>query len=40
MCKCEGEQLNFNDNFEALEVNFWAGQKLVPGAACSLLLLM
>lgn len=29
MSKCEGKQLNFNDNFETLEVNFWAVQKLV-----------
>lgn len=33
MPKCEGKQLNFNNNFEALEVNFWAAQKLVGLAA-------
>lgn len=33
MSKCEGKQLNFNDNFETLEVNFWAVQKLVGLAA-------
>lgn len=35
MPKREGKQLNFNDSFETLEVNFWAAQELLVGLAAA-----